>query len=137
MTADPITAEETRPAEAGRRSVNSEISTGLVQLLRNYTGRGPTKSRTYINDNLVTCVLQDTLTQGERVLAERQGHERILDYRKAFQIAMRRDAETLVEQATGRRVIAFLSDNHIEPDVAVTAFLLEDLPKNGEQPESR
>jgi uncharacterized protein YbcI len=124
-----MTVERSAPDEGRRRSVSSEISTGLVQLVRDYTGRGPTKARTYISDNLVTCVLQDSLTRGERMLAELQGHERILDHRKAFQKAMRRDAEALVEQATGRKVIAFLSDNHIEPDVAVETFLLEELPK--------
>ena len=127
-----MTVEESRPTEARRRSVSSEISTGLVQLLRDYTGRGPTRARTYISDNLVTCVLQDTLTQGERVLAAHQGHELVLEHRKAFQNAMRSSAEALVERATGRRVIAFLSDNRIDPDVAVATFLLEELPGPGE-----
>ena len=122
-------ARRTSGAES-RRSANAEISTGLVRLLRDYTGRGPTKARTYITDNLVTCVLEDTLTKGERVLAEHDGgHELILGHRKAFQKAMSRDARSLVEQVTGRRVVAFMSDNHIDPDMAIETFVLEQFPK--------
>jgi uncharacterized protein YbcI len=118
------------PGDEAGRNANAEISTGLVRLLRDYTGRGPTKARTYIADNLVTCVFEDTLTKGERVLAEHDGgHELILRHRKAFQRAMSRDARSLVEQVTGRTVIAFLSDNHIDPDVAVETFILESLPR--------
>jgi uncharacterized protein YbcI len=117
------------PGEESRRGANAEISTGLVRLLRDYTGRGPTKARTYITDNLVTCIFEDTLTKGERVLAEYQGHEPVLEHRKAFQRAMSRDARSLVEQVTGRRVVAFMSDNHIDPDMAIETFVLEQFPK--------
>jgi hypothetical protein len=43
-----------------------------VRLLSQYTGRGPTKARTFFNDDMVTVVLQDTLTKG-RADARRQG----------------------------------------------------------------
>jgi uncharacterized protein YbcI len=117
------------PVEEPGRSANAEISTRLVKLLRDYTGRGPTRARTYIGENLVTCVLEDTLTKGERVLAEHQGHEPVLEHRRAFQKAMSRDAQSMVEEVTGRRVIAFMSDNHIDPDMAIETFVLEQFPK--------
>lgn len=122
--------EQSQSGNSPGRTANAEISTGMVKMLRDYTGRGPTKARTYISENLITCVLEDTLTKGERVLADYEGHDAIIQHRRSFQRAMRSDAEALIKAVTGRNVIAFLSDNHIDPDVAVETFLLEELPSS-------
>lgn len=107
---------------AGSRA--AAISTMVVRLLSEYTGRGPTRARTYISGDLVSCVLQDTLTKGERRLIE-DGEERlVLDMRRQYQRAMRDDLVRGVEEITGRTVMAFLSDNHAHPDVAIESFLL-------------
>jgi len=100
------------------------ISNHVVRTMSEYTGRGPTKARTYINDDLVTVVLQDTLTKGERSLAGGEREELVLTTRKAYQGTMRHDLVDGVETILGRSVRAFLSDNHIDPDVAVEVFLL-------------
>jgi uncharacterized protein YbcI len=102
----------------------AEISTEAVGVLREYTGRGPTKARTYLNDDLVTVVLQDTLTKGERSLVSDGLHELVLSTRKAFQATMRDDLLRGIEEILGRSVAAFFSDNHIDPDIAVEVFLL-------------
>jgi uncharacterized protein YbcI len=70
-------------------------------------------------------VLEDTLTKGERSLVRDGQRERVLDTRKAYQMTMRAEMISGIEQITGRSVRAFMSDNHIEPDVAVELFLLE------------
>ncbi len=100
------------------------ISKMVVRTLADYTGRGPMKARTYINDNLVTVVLQDTLTKGERSLVSDGLTETVLTTRKAFQGTMRHDLIEGLEQILGRRVAALLSDNHIDPDIAVEVFVL-------------
>jgi uncharacterized protein YbcI len=69
-------------------------------------------------------VLQDTLTKGERSLVNDGLDELVLNMRKAFQGTMRQEIVAGVEDILGREVTAFLSDNHIDPDVAVEAFLL-------------
>jgi uncharacterized protein YbcI len=102
----------------------SAISNMIVHAMSEYTGRGPTKARTYLNDDLVTVVLQDTLTKGERSLVGDDLEELVLTMRKAFQGTMRRDLIDGVEQIVGREVVAFLSANHIDPDIAVEVFLL-------------
>ncbi|HYI81305.1 MAG TPA: Na-translocating system protein MpsC family protein [Thermoleophilaceae bacterium] len=101
------------------------ISNGVVHLVLEYTGRGPTRARTHITDELISVVLEDTLTKGERSLVEDGKTALVLDARKAYQQTMRRDLIAMVEEATGRKVRAFLSDNHMEPDVAIESFLLE------------
>jgi len=100
------------------------ISNKVVQVLRQYTGRGPTRSRTYIHDQLISVVLQGTLTRAERRLVADGKSELVLRTRKAFQGLMRPDLVAGVEALTGRTVIAFLDSNSIDPDVNVESFLL-------------
>jgi uncharacterized protein YbcI len=100
------------------------ISNMVVRTLSEYTGRGPTRARTYLHDDVVTVVLQDTLTKGERSLVDDGLEELVLTMRKAFQTTMRDDLVSGVEEILGRTVAAFLSDNHLDPDVAVETFVL-------------
>jgi uncharacterized protein YbcI len=105
-------------------SKSASISNHIVRTMSDYTGRGPTKGRTYINEDVVTVVLRNTLTKGERRLVDDGLDDVVLTMRKAFQGTMRDDFIRGVEQILGRRVIAFLSDNHIDPDIAVETFVL-------------
>src|SRR4051794_8341834 len=114
-----------RSIEQQDGSPAARISTGAVQLLHQYTGRGPTKAKTTVGADTVTILLADTLTKGERTLAENGRGESVLNTRSEFQRVMREDLTSLVEESTGRRVIAFMSDNHIDPDYAVEVFVLE------------
>jgi uncharacterized protein YbcI len=103
----------------------ADISNAVVKLLHDYTGRGPTKARTDINPNSVLVLLADTLTQGELVLVENGQSELVLGTRQAFQEAMRTDLIAAVEGLMQRKVIAFMSENHIDPDMAAEIFVLE------------
>src|ERR1700683_509628 len=69
-------------------SISAAISSAVVQLMREYTGRGPTKARTYVDEDLITVVLQDTLTMGERSLVRDGEADLVLTSRKAFQRTM-------------------------------------------------
>jgi uncharacterized protein YbcI len=70
-------------------------------------------------------VLGDTLTKGERKLAKSGKAERVLDVRHDFQMVMREELVAVVERTLGRKVVAFMSDNHLDPDLAVEVFILE------------
>jgi uncharacterized protein YbcI len=107
--------------------VAAAISSAVVKLLREYTGRGPTKARTYIYEDLITTVLRDTLTMGERSLLREGEVELVLGTRKAYQRTMGPQLVAAVEELSGRKVMAFLSDNHVEPDIAVESFVM--MPK--------
>jgi uncharacterized protein YbcI len=108
--------------------VNQEINNGAVRVLREYTGRGPTKARTVIDRNSVTILLADALTPSERRLAENGRADHVLKTRHEFQTLMRDDLVKVVEDALDRKVTAFMSDNHIDPDMGVEVFVLEPLP---------
>ena len=106
-------------------SVAAAISSATVKLLHEYTGRGPTKARTYMDGDLITVVLKDTLTMGERSLVRDGQVALVIATRKAFQRTMGSQLIAAVERNSGRKVQAFLSDNHIDPDIAVESFVLE------------
>ena len=101
------------------------ISTAAVQLLHEYTGRGLTKAKTVIKNDLVTVLLADTLTKGERKLVDHGRSDRVLQLRHDYQLTMRDDLVAVVERQLDRKVIAFMSQNHIDPDLAVEVFVLE------------
>jgi uncharacterized protein YbcI len=102
------------------------ISTATVQIHSEYTGRGPTKAKTVIEGNLVAVVLADALTKGERQLAANGHAERVLKLRHDFQHLMREDLVAVVERQLDRKVVAFMSQNHIDPDLGVELFVLEE-----------
>ena len=104
------------------------ISTTVVRALARTTGRGPTKARTTLGDNGVFVVLQDSLTVGEQTLTDAGQGQVVLDLRRRWQRVMQADVSKEIEQLTGRKVIGFMSDNHIDPDLAVEVFVLEALP---------
>jgi uncharacterized protein YbcI len=103
----------------------------VVQLMREYTGRGPTRARTYISGDLISVVLQDTLTMGERSLVRDGEADLVLASRKAFQRTMSRQLIAAIEEHSGRSVLAFLSANHIDPDIAIESFVLMPRSANG------
>lgn len=114
--------EPAHPSPGG--SKNAAISNLTVRLLSQYTGRGPTKARTFFNDDMVTVVLQDTLTKAERTLVDKDQRDLVLVTRTTFQEVMGDDLIAGIQEITGRTVIAFLSANHIDPDIAVETFIL-------------
>jgi uncharacterized protein YbcI len=123
--------------DALRGEIAARISTGAVQLLSEYTGRGPTKAHTIINRDSVTIVLRDTLTKGERSLVAANKQGEVLRARHAYQEVMATDLTALVESATSHKVTAFMSANHLDPDIGVEFFLLDSevvASENGEQP---
>jgi len=100
------------------------ITQAVVRLVRDYTGRGPTQAHTTINDDVIIVVLRDTLLKVERSLVDDGEAQAVTDMRRRFQSTMRRDLVAVVTEHSGRTVEAFLSDNVVDPDVAVEVFVL-------------
>ena len=106
-------------------SLNAQISRAHVRLMREYTGRGPSRARTTIDGSLVVCLLSELLTKGERSLADHGRSDAVLEMRRAFQVAMRDDLVAEVERITEQTVTAFMSANSLEPDYAAEIFVLD------------
>lgn len=102
----------------------SAISNGLAHLHMRFFGRGPGKAKTTMVDDLVVCVLWDGFTTVERTLLKRGETQAVESFRRTFQLTMEPQFSEVVEKATGRRVSAYMSQVHVDPDVAVELFLL-------------
>lgn len=107
----------------GPGSAGMAISNGITATLREYTGRGPSEARTLVDRDAVVVILVDTLTKGERIVAA-EDPRHVLHGRLRIQEAMTDDVVAIVEREMGRRVIAFMSANHIDPDMAAEVFVL-------------
>lgn len=103
----------------------AQISTGLVQLHSRYYGKGPTKAKSHMVDDTVICILQGGFTTVERTLLDTGEVEPVYQMRRRFQQAMEDEFRRIVEETTGRRVIAYMSSIHVDPDLAVEVFVLE------------
>jgi uncharacterized protein YbcI len=103
---DPVTA----PGD-----IRTAISDGLVALLKEYYGRGPERTKTYVSDDLVVCLLRGGFTRVEQTLFEGGHGDDVIRQRMVFQDVMRDRFERVVEQATGRKVIGFMSGNQQDP----------------------
>jgi uncharacterized protein YbcI len=109
-------------------SLHVAISNAIVRILREYTGRGPTKAKTTIRDDVVLVMLQQSLTKGELSLVRNGRAEKVLEIRHEYQKAMQEECIEAIAALTGRNVTAMLSANHIEPDLGAEIFVLEGPP---------
>jgi uncharacterized protein YbcI len=104
--------------------VLTAISDGMVALLKEFYGRGPTRTKSYYEDDLVVCLLRGGFTRVERTLLEGGRGESVIQQRMDFQDVMRSRFQGVVEEATGRRVIGFMSGNQQDPDIMCEVFIL-------------
>ena len=111
---------ETHAAGAARTA----ISDGIVALLKDFYGRGPTQAKTYYHDDLVVCLLRGGFTKVEQTLLEGGRGRAVIEQRMEFQEVMRGRFEAVIERATGRRVIGFMSGNQQDPDMICEVFVL-------------
>jgi uncharacterized protein YbcI len=106
------------------------ISTRIVGLLREHYGRGPSRAKTYAMDDCIVCVLRNGFTAHEQTIADGGDMGRVIEMRQDFQRLMEAKYREAIESITGRRVVAFLSQAHLEPDITMEIFFL-DRPMSG------
>jgi uncharacterized protein YbcI len=104
--------------------VLTAISDGVVALLKEFYGRGPTRVKSYYEDDLVVCVLRGGFSRVEQTLLEGGRGPAVIQQRMEFQELMRERFEAVVEHATGRPVIGFMSGNQQHPDMMCEVFIL-------------
>jgi len=115
-------------AEVGR-SINAEVSNAMVGLKKEFYGRGPTKAKTYVNDNYVFCVLEGGLTRNEETLIAAGEHSLVRRYRLRFQEVMAGPTTEAIERITGRKVIGYHSQIVFEPEFGFEIFVLDAPPE--------
>jgi uncharacterized protein YbcI len=102
------------------------ISNKIVSLLRENYGRGPMKAKTYALDDMVVVVMRDSgFTAAEQTMMDSGEPERVVDMREDFQRVMTVRYKDAIEELTGRKVVAFLSQAHVDPDITMEVFFVD------------
>ncbi|HEY5193376.1 MAG TPA: Na-translocating system protein MpsC family protein [Solirubrobacteraceae bacterium] len=104
--------------------VLTAISDGLVGLLKEFYGHGPTRAKAYYQDDLVVCVLRGGFSRVEQTLLDGGRGAAVIQQRMEFQEVMRDRFTNVIENATGRPVIGFMSGNQQHPDLMCEVFIL-------------
>ena len=115
-------------SETATGDIRTEISDGLVALLKEFYGRGPERTKTYLSGDLVVCLLRGGFTRVEQTLLDGGHGDDVIRQRMAFQQVMRERFEQVVEDATGRKVVGFMSGNQQDPDMICEVFILAENP---------
>jgi uncharacterized protein YbcI len=119
-----VTPPDVRSAARAHGDVLTAISDGLVALLKEFYGRGPTQAKSYYQDDLVVCVLRGGFSRVEQTLLEGGRGAVVIQQRLEFQELMRERFESVIADATGRQVIGFMSGNQQDPDMMCEVFIL-------------
>jgi uncharacterized protein YbcI len=118
-----IERDELTPVEVESGSLVAQISRDIVRVHSQFYGRGPTKSKTIYREGVVTCILGEIFTKAEATLVRAGQFEQVRASRQAFQDTVEPLLRQAVEEATGRRVLAFFSQVS-EEDYAAEVFVL-------------
>jgi uncharacterized protein YbcI len=101
------------------------VTNGIVKLFRDYYGRGPTKAKSYVlDDRILVCVLEETMTRVERTLVENGHGAKVREVRLTFQEAMADEFKSAVSGPMGRPVVAYHSQLTLDPDIGFEFFVL-------------
>jgi uncharacterized protein YbcI len=131
MTPSPASPPQGRRADEDRQPLTggqllSAISNSIVSMLRDHYGRGPMKAKTYALDDMIVCVLRESgFSAVEQTMMDSGEPERVVDMREDFQRVMAARYREMIEELTGRRVVAFLSQAHVEPEITMEIFFLD------------
>lgn len=115
---------DANPTQKSHGEVLTAVSDGLVALLKEFYGRGPTRAKSYYEDDLVVCVLRGGFSPVEQTLLQAGRGAAVISQRMEFQEIMRERFASVIEDATGRRVIGFMSGNQQAPDIMCEVFIL-------------
>ena len=123
-----LVMEHIHSPDAGTRAGEqlAAVTNGIVKLFRDYYGRGPTKAKSYLlDDRIVVCVLEDTMTRVERTLADSGHGDKVREVRLKFQEAMADEFKGTVAAAMGRPVLGYHSQLTLDPDIGFEFFVLD------------
>ncbi len=119
-----MTSPDLTGAARTHGDVLTAISDGMVALLKEFYGRGPTRTKSYYEDDLVVCVLRGGFSRVEQTLFDGGRGTAVIQQRIEFQELMRERFEEVIQRATGRQVIGFMSGNQQRPDMMCEVFIL-------------
>jgi uncharacterized protein YbcI len=121
---DPQPKADQSPLTGGH--LLAAISTSIVGILRDHYGRGPMKAKTYALDDIIIVVMRGSgFTALEQTIMDSGDPDRVIEMREDFQRVMATRYRETIRELTGRNVVAFLSQAHVEPDITMEVFFMD------------
>lgn len=105
--------------------LNAAVTREVVRIHTAAIGRGPKKSYSFHNGDTLITVLLEVLTRAEQNLVSYEEGDAVLAMRRLSQRAMAAEMKAAIERVTRRRVLALMSDSHLDPDMAIEVFILD------------
>jgi uncharacterized protein YbcI len=119
----PLSMSDSQPLRGGE--LNAAVTREVIRIQSESHGRGPKKAFSFHNGNVLVTILEEVLSPAERRLAGNGQGEAVLKIRRLYQSTVAAEMRERIEAVTGRRVTALMSDNQVEPDMAVEVFILD------------
>jgi len=113
------------PDALSRTSLRNAISNAIARIKREFYGKGPSRTRTFVYDRIIISVLDDVLTPVELTLKEGGRHALVRRTRLTFEDIMTKTFTGQIERLTGARVLAYHSQIVFDPDMAIEVFVLD------------
>jgi uncharacterized protein YbcI len=111
--------------------IEAEISEALIKFEKDYMGRGPEETKTYIIDDMVLVRLKNVLTPAEQQLTKTtdgtKGRALIKQIRSELLEKARPLLETIVAEITGKKVKSLHTDISTVTGERIIVFTLEGL----------
>jgi uncharacterized protein YbcI len=84
------------------------------------------KAKTYALDDIIVVVMRGSgFTPLEQTIMNSGEPTRVVAMREEFQRVMESRYKQAIEELTGRKVVAFLSQAHVEPDITIETFFVD------------
>jgi uncharacterized protein YbcI len=113
--------------------IEAEISEALVRFEKEYMGRGPQETKTYLLDDLVLVRLRGVLTPAEKQLALDDGLLRGRHLIKQIRIELlekgRELLAAIIHDITGQSVVSLHTDISTRTGERIIVFTLDDAPE--------
>jgi uncharacterized protein YbcI len=114
------------------RDLLLQISNAMVRTQKEFFGKGPTKAKSYLLDDMLFVVMRDGLTRAEETMLEFGHPDQVRAFRQLYQDEMTERLTGIVEDLTGRKVLTYQSQVLFGPNVTIEMFVFENSGRRAE-----
>src|SRR5947209_17400364 len=99
--------------------MRASMNSGLLRACR------VSRTRSALDDIIVVVMRGSGFTSLEQTIMDSGEPDRVVAMRHDFQRMMTKRFTAAIEELTGRNVVAFLSQAHVEPDITIEMFFID------------
>src|SRR5919202_1076049 len=101
------------------------ISNEMVRAQKEFFGKGPTKAKSYMLDDMLIIVMRGGMTTAEKTMLDFGKEDQVREFRQLFENEMTERLTSKMEEITGRRIVNYQSQVMFDPDLVVEMFVFD------------